>query len=497
MSDVFEKLTENVLRAEVPLPRGALGSFLDGFGAEVVVGHPTFRNADNIGAEVGRGVAAAAKVYASRRVAFAVSDGTYRLDDPDGSTLAAAARGAAEALAALGEGARRSIAVTLLAYDGYGGDRTAGKGSALKLLFDEMEACSSLKKLVLLDGDLRNDLEPWFRVFLRVEEEHRKRARGREFFVTARYARHFVDASLTRFVVGPLTTLMGQYVPGGISGDIVLSAGAAARERAAAWDEHRRRYGTDIATTFDNIADENTDVYEVYLGAKLHDITDEAKLSVMPGEVIGAALGRILHYEKLDGRVTRLLAEDGPCKRPVVWGPEKTGIDFIDPGYTGVFDVDAKRSTLLTKFSAHADAMEKVLPPEAFARVREARDRLRGLPAGDGDDLRFLGLTRELWVEILYRSVAYLLREQDPETAKSCLNYLYTAAFLELCREKMLSLGAQTYGEARKLQKRLGVPPHRAKEFYEGEVDGVVERMALDFFRGRRRILDLLGAAGR
>ena len=71
---------------------------------------------------------------------------------------------------------------------------------------------------------------------------------------------------------------MGRYVPGGISGDIVLSQGAVAHERKAVWTEERRKYGTDISTTFDNIADDQTVIYEVYLGAKLHDITDEGKL---------------------------------------------------------------------------------------------------------------------------------------------------------------------------------------------------------------------------
>lgn len=104
----------------------------------------------------------------------------------------------------------------------------------------------------LAEGELGELL---FRSKTEIVVGHPTDHKNKEFFITARYARHFVDASLTRFVVGPLTTLMGEYVPGGISGDIVLSAGAVRHERNADWDEHRRRNGTDIATTFDNIAD--------------------------------------------------------------------------------------------------------------------------------------------------------------------------------------------------------------------------------------------------
>jgi hypothetical protein len=486
----WKRLSGGVYRGECPLPQRSLGELLRRFGAQVVVGHPTLRNEDNIAAELSRGMAAAAEVYRGRRVAFVVSDGTFRLDDPDESTVAAALRGAGETLRRLPPQRREDLLVAAVPYDGYGGDRTPGKGSALKLLYEELAFCPSLQVLLLLDGDLRNELAPWFAVYRRLEEAHRSAHPGEEFFVTARYARHFVDASLTRFVVGPLTTLMGQYVPGGISGDIALSAGAVEHERQADWDESRRRYGTDIATTFDNIADGRTRIYEVYLGAKLHDITDEAKLSVMPGEVIAAALGRLLHYESLDGRVSSLLRSDSPVRRPDRWGPERTGIAFIDPGYTDVFDPDRKRTALIERFGQHREAMQRVLTPRSFAFVSAAYEGLRDAGAEEGAPLRFLGVTRERWIEMLYQSLGFLLRGGEPQTAKSCLNYLYTAAFLEFCREKLFSLGAGTLGQARRLRNALGVPAERAEAFYGEEVDAVVEKMALQFHAGRRAILE-------
>jgi len=484
----------NVFRGSFPVQEGALGALLARFGPAHVVGHPTYGNADNIGAELRRGMEAALGAYPNERIAFVVSDGTLTLDRPDASTVEAALSAACAFLGGAPESARKRLLAVATPYDGYKGDRTPGKGSALKLLFDETAHCPTLKSLILLDGDLRNDFRPWFRTFAAVEAHHRVSASKRHFFITARYARHFVDASLTRFIVGPLTTLMGCYVPGGISGDIVLSAGAVRHEREAVWDDARRRYGTDIATTFDNIADAETDIYEVYLGAKLHDITDEAKLAVMPGEVIGSALNRLLHYEDRDGRVTRLLASEEPLKRPVTWGPDKTGIAFIDPGSTDVFDVDRKRETLLSGFSRYEAAMRESLDPETFEAVRQRLERLRRAPTDDESPVVFLDVTQDLWIRILYEGLAYLLATRRVDPVKNALTYLYTAAFLEFCREKLDRLGARTYGAVRAVQKRLGVPPEQAEAFYRTEVDAVVDAMAARFHAGRRAILDRLRA---
>lgn len=490
----FTQVDRNVFRGGFPVEEGALGGILARFVPGRVVGHPTFQNADNIGAELRRGMEAALAAYPGDRIAFVVSDGTLTLDRPDVSTVEAALSAACDYLRSAPASARERLLVAATPYDGYKGDRTPGKGSALKLIFDETAHCPSLQTLIILDGDLRNDFRPWFRTFAAVEARHRASAPERHFFITARYARHFVDASLTRFIVGPLTTLMGCYVPGGISGDIVLSAGAVRHEREAVWDDARRRYGTDIATTFDNIADPETDIYEVHLGAKLHDITDEAKLSVMPGEVIGSALGRLLHYEDQDGRITRLLGSDEPLKRPETWGPDKTGIAFMDPGSTDVFDVDRKRETLLSGFSRYEAAMRESLDPETFEAVRHGLERLRCAPTDDESPVFFLDITRDFWIRILYESLAHLLATRRVEAVKNCLTYLYTAAFLEFCREKLHRLGARTYGAVRAVQKRLGVPPEQAEAFYRNEVDAVVDAMAVAFYAGRRAILERLRA---
>jgi len=477
------------------IPGPAVGELAEAwrlFDPQVVVGHPTYNNADTISRLLAGGIRAAPQNFPGRRVSFVVSDGSWTAENPERATMEAALAGAGQALDSLDPASREDILVVVTPYDGYGGCSVPGKGSALKLIFEESGRCG-LSLLILLDGDLRNDMARWQGVFARVAQEHQQRLPGRPFFITARYARHFVDASLSRFIVGPLTTLMGRYVPGGISGDIALSAGALRHERGSGWTEARRKYGTDISTTFDNIADPRTVIYEVYLGAKLHDITDEAKLSVMPGEVIGAALERLIHWQAQGALITNVLQGSSNLALPEIWGPERTGIHFVDPGCTDVFDVDAKMETLLGSFDAFSADVLQVQGPEALDRLRDRREALESLRRAGEGPLQFLGVDRGAWVDMLHRAVAHALNRGEVGAAKRCLSYLYTAAFLEFVKEKLADMGLTQLSAIRAAQKDLGVPSAQAEAFYSARVDDQARDLALKFFEQRRRILQYMG----
>ena len=487
----FTPVTDHIWQGTLNPGLGTLGRLWQSFGAQVIVGHPTFRNEATIGPLLSAGIRGAADNFPGRKVAFVVTDGTCHAGSSDTNTMDAALAAGRQAMDALSPARRADVQLVVTPYDGYGGDTTPGKGSALKLIFDEMAHCPA-SLLVLADGDLRNDMAAWQRVFARVEREHEERFAGQPFFVTARYARHLVDASLTRFIVGPLTTLMGRYVPGGISGDIVLSAGAVAHERQSQWTEARRKYGTDISTTFDNIADPQTVIYEVYLGAKLHDITDEAKLSVMPGEVIGAALERLLHWERHDGRVSRALQPGQTLTELEVWGPRRTGIGFVDPGRTDVFDVDAKLASLGARYADYAESI-RLVQGEALAARLEQRASGLGQPRSRDAPLEFLGVDRDAWCEMIHRAVAHLLLHGQVEAPKRCLSYLYTAAFLEFVKDRLAGLGHVTLDQVRQAQGDLGVDPDQAEAFYEQQVDRASEELALGFFAQRGKILQYMG----
>ena len=488
----FTQVAPNLHLGSFDLRPGELAALWQDFDVEVIVGHPTLGTRRTIGAIVDAGVRGAAQNFAGRRVSLIITDGTYNRASMDTSVIDAAMASAREALDSLDTGARAQVQVVVTPYEGYAGDNTPGKGSALKLIYDEMEPCAATM-LVLLDGDLRNEVGSWQGIFARLEQEHLQRHGGRPFIVTARYARHFVDASLTRFIVGPLSTLLGRYVPGAISGDIVLSAAAVAHERREPWTVARRKYGTDISTTFDNIADPETVVYEVFLGAKLHDITDEAKLSVMPGEVIGGALERLLYWERQGQLVTRGLEAGGELQPLELWGPERTGIGFIDPGHTDVFDVDGKVNSLCGRFGEYAEQIRAVLGPETTARLQQRVQRLQQPGAlADEAPLVFLGVDRDFFVQIMQQAVAHALARGELEQPKRCLSYLYTAAFLEFVKDRLADLGCRTLGQVRQAQQNLGVPPQQAETFYTERVDRVARDLAMTFFERRGRILELM-----
>ena len=479
----FEEVYPSIYRGSLNLESNSIRNIIDDKHPSILIGHPTFRNSDNIAKQIALTIKGAALHFAEAGAIICVADGSYTHQSKDEETMAAAIRGAHDALSLIDDPIRKNISVVVTPYEGYGNDMTAGKGSALKMLFEEGSK-SSVEMFVLLDGDLRNDMSQWLGVFKKVKEFHTFNLPQASYFITARYARHFVDASLTRFIVGPLTTLLGKYVPGGISGDIVLSASAAEHELGE-WSDARRKYGTDISTTFDNIADENCVIYEVYLGAKLHDITDEGKLSIMPGEVIGAALESILRHKE---KVLQVLNSETDLEEPVKLGSSFTGIEFIDPGFTEVFNVDTKMNTLISKWDSFCDDVRTILPEEDFNELVQDYEQLKKLHSDGEGTLQFLHMNEEKWVKALVSATTHTLRTASVDIPKRALNYLYTAAFLEFCKDRLADLGFTTLRQIREAQKNLGVSPEFAEDFYTSQVDAKAESLARRFYCQRKNI---------
>ena len=169
-------------------------------------------------------------------------------------------------------------------------------------------------------------------------------------------------------------------------------------------------------------------------------------------------------------------------------GSEETGIDFIDPGFTDIFNVDTKIDTLIRRFPEFKDYIKKIIDCEYYKELEYHIEKLKIFTEEPKNELSFLNINREKWKDILYRSVAYLFLTEDIETTTKALNYLYTGAFLEFCREKFNELGYVTLQDIRTAQSNSGVEPDRARDFYRNRVDMVVSDMAKDFFKGRKMI---------
>jgi hypothetical protein len=257
------------------------------------------------------------------------------------------------------------------------------------------------------------------------------------------------------------------------------------------WSESRYKYGTDIATTFDNIY-HHTVIYEAYLGAKLHDITDEAKLSIMPGEVIGSAFERLLNYERQDHFITNTLQSDRPLAFPIVFDSEKTGIDFMDPGFTNVFDIKKKMESLITRFPDFQGVLQKVLEEEDFTCLRQHIEELTAAYQEDSSPITFMKMTTEWYTNLVYQILADLMTTEDLDTAKKACQYLYTGAFLEFCKEKLQFLGCKTISDVLRIQEKLGVPAEKAQDFYTQEVDHRIKDFSLNFYTNKSKISDFM-----
>ncbi len=449
---------------------------------QIVIGHPTYKNEDNIVDLIKKDIIGLNSNFDKTNAAIIISDGTFNSQSKDLSIY----NQIKDNLEDLNLSEYVSLIYT--PYENYRGNKIPGKGSALYLIFNEFYNAKDTEFLFLFDGDIRNDISQWLSAYIKVIKHFETNFRKQDkLFVTAKYARHFVDASLTRFVVSPLTTLMAKFVPGGISGDILLNKQAVALEISAEWNENRFKYGTDISTTFDNIYNGSI-IYEVYLGAKLHDITDESKLSIMPGEVIGAALERLLYYQKQSNFLSFLLESEKPLGYPIIFDSVASNIPFIDPGYTDVFNIEYKIKSLIEKFSEFAPLLEKTISNDDFTRLTNKIKKLKDYSKNTTNEILFIDMNFDWYRELIYQIMGYLLKTEDIDISKKAFQYLYSGAFLEFCRNIFFKLGYKTYEDVIKNQNHLGVPKKQAKDFYNIEVDKKIADFAAKFYEEKYKI---------
>jgi hypothetical protein len=210
----------------------------------------------------------------------------------------------------------------------------------------------------------------------------------------------------------------------------------------------------------------------------------------MPGQVIGAALERILYYEDLDTRITHRIENDVPLEKIVVWDSDQTNIYFINPGATNVFNIDAKRNALADKLDNFKGDIKKVLRPSSYEEIISNHKILTDSINSKTDEIVLMSISQERWIELLYEVMGYVMVTKDIGSSKKALNYLYTAAFVEFCSEKLNDLGYTTLSAVRGIQENLGIGNSKAKTFYSGKVDKVVKALALRFYQGRSRIID-------
>jgi len=241
--------------------------------ADILVGIPSFRNADTIAHVVQQAARGMVEYFPGMKPVLVNSDGgsTDRTRD-------------VVLMAEVPDQVRKIVTP----YRGI-----AGKGSAFLTIF-EIAARLGVKVCIVVDSDLRSITSEWMK-FLGgpiVEE--------RFDFVTPHYLRYKYDGSITNALAYPLTrALYGKRIRQPIGGDFGFS-GKLARvySERDVWQTHIARFGIDIWMTTLAINEEFR-ICQACLGLKLHNNKDPGSdLGAMFHQVAGTMLGLMGTYEE-------------------------------------------------------------------------------------------------------------------------------------------------------------------------------------------------------
>ena len=268
-----------------PLPPAARARVRDISTADIVVGIPSFNNAETVGGVVIATEVGLRKLFPDKRAVICVSDGGSSDETRDrAETAAVGAR--AESLLVPPESPEPEKIV--FAYEG-----PPGKGSALRSVFEIAKELGA-GTCAVMDADLRSITPYWLDRLLSPVVNH-----GYEF-VAPLYTRHKYDGTITNAVAYPLTAaLYGRRIRQPIGGDFCISGDVAAGYADADdWDGDVCRFGVDIWMTTSALA-EGRRVCQTILGAKVHDPKEPgADLGPMFRQVVGTLFRLALRHHE-------------------------------------------------------------------------------------------------------------------------------------------------------------------------------------------------------
>jgi hypothetical protein len=370
---------------------------------DLLVGIPSYNNADTIGHVVRAAAAGLAKYFPGRPAAIVNSDGGSK----DGTPEVVAGAELASPSAILVSHPVSPVHKIITPYHGI-----PGKGSAFRTVFAIAEMLGA-KACAVVDSDLRSITPEWFELLLGPIV-------ARDFdYVAPMYLRHKFDGTITNSIVYPLTrALYGREVRQPIGGEFGFSGRLAAHYLAQpVWESDVARFGIDIWMTTTAIAD-GFRVCESFLGAKIHDPKDPgAELTAMLVQVVSAVFDLMETYEHRWQEVEG--AEDVPL--------------FGFPHGVGLEPVRVNVARMIGIFSQGVRDLGEVW--------RQALDEttlgeLTALRTADEESFRF---PDPLWVRVVYDyALAYRRRALTREQLLRSLVPLYlgrTASFVMQNRE--------------------------------------------------------------
>lgn len=364
---------------------------------DLLVGIPSFNNADTIEHVVRAVSAGLAKYFPGRRAVLVNSDGGSTDGTPEVVAKAVVDLGAM--FIGDQQGALHKI---ITPYHGL-----PGKGSALRTIF-EIARRLNAKACAVVDSDLRSITPEWIGLLLQpiVEEGYE--------YVAPYYLRHKYDGTITNSIVYPLTrALYGYRIRQPIGGEFGFAGRLAGHYvEQQVWESEVARFGVDIWMTTEAIAS-GARVCQSFLGAKIHNPKDPASdLSAMLVQVVGALFAL-------------MEAHEGVWWQAVGSDPVKLfGFQYE----VGVEPVNVNVERMIAQFDQGVRDLEpiwqQILAPDTFNELL----KLKRQPAHE------FRLPDELWARIVYDAgTAYHYRVLPREHLLRAMTPLYlgrTASFV-------------------------------------------------------------------
>ncbi len=373
--------------------------------ADLMVGIPSYGNAETIGFVVRAATAGMVQYFPDLKPILVNSDG----GSPDDTPRVAISTESPEYIEKIIlVSPRHKLQRISFTYQGL-----SGKGTAVRALF-EVARELGVKAMVMVDSDLRSIAPEW------IELLAGPILKGGYDFVAPLYSRHKWDGTITNAIAYPLTrALYGVRIRQPIGGEFAISGDLVQRYlELDSFDELTARFGIDVWMTHSAI-NEGFAICQTRLGAKIHDAKDPASdLGPMFRQVVGTLFGLAARYEDrwLKVRGSHAIPEYGFER---VIAPEVVNVShakLVDGFETARLSQAEAWSELLA-----ADQLERVMTLEVSSEPGAFH-----FPA-------------ELWIRCLYDAlVAYHRPGVDRERLLAALTPLYfarTAAFISETEE--------------------------------------------------------------
>jgi hypothetical protein len=364
--------------------------------AEILVGIPSYNNADTVGHVVRAVSVGLAKHFPGHRAVLVNSDG-----GSTDETQAIVARTAIDFQHLFIADQQSILHRIVTPYHGI-----PGKGSAFRTIF-EIARRLKARACAVVDADLRSISPEWIELLLRpiLEEGYD--------YVAPYYLRHKYDGTITNSLAYPLTrALYGQRIRQPIGGEFGFSGALAAHYLDQhVWESEVARFGIDIWMTTEAIAS-GARVCQSFLGAKIHNPKDPAsELSAMLMQVMGALFALMEQHECLWSR------REGSQPVPLFGFPTEVGVEPVH------VNVELMVSHFRQGLTDLEPIWRQILADDTFTQLRH-------LHGTSGTDCR---MPDELWVQIVYdAATAYRKRIMPCDHLLKALTPLYlgrTASF--------------------------------------------------------------------